>query len=323
MPRSRDQEGTGVTAEQVDVSAIIVNWNTRDLLVQCLQSLHDTTGDQDLEVIVVDNASSDGSPEMVRKRFPQVKLIENQENVGFAQANNQAIKRCRGHYMLLLNSDTQVLPGSLDKTVRFMDEHPRTGITGVRLLNPDRTFQASYTPFPTLWQEFLMLSGLGRSLIRPTFPSCAPETGKGAQQIKGYVEGAYLMARREAVDQVGGLDERIFMYAEEVDWCYRFAQAGWEVWYLPDVAIVHYGGQSSKQRQGRMEAELYRSRVYFFHKHYGLVEAQLLRLLIYLITPAKWVIHQVARFLSGGRKGRNVVGLRELHGILSREAGLR
>lgn len=310
------------STEQVDVSVIIVNWNTRDLLGQCLQSLYDTTSDLDLEVVVVDNASSDASPAMVRKRFPQVQLIENRENVGFAQANNQAMKRCRGRYVLLLNSDAQALPGSLDKTVRLMDEHPRAGIAGVRLLNPDGTFQASHTPFPTLWREFLMLSGFGRLLIRPTFPSSEPQTEKGVQKIKGYVEAAYLVARRETVDQIGGLDERIFMYAEEVDWCYRFAQAGWEVWYLPHVAAVHYGGQSSKQRQGRMEAELYRSRVYFFHKHYGLVQAQLLRLLIYLITPVKWAIHQVVRFLSGGRKGRNVVGLRELHGILSRDPGL-
>lgn len=306
----------------MDLSIIIVNWNTRDLLAQCLRSVYDAVSNSNFEIIVVDNASADGSPAMLRMQFPQVQLIENRENVGFARANNQAIKRCRGRYVLLLNSDTQVLADSLDKTVRFMDEHPRAGIAGVRLLNPDGTFQASYTPFPTLGREFLMLTGLGRLLVRPTFPSCEPQTEIGAQKINGYVEGAYLMARREPVDQVGELDERIFMYADEVDWCYRFAQAGWEVWYLPDVAIVHYGGQSSKQRQGRMEAELYRSRVYLFHKHYGLVEAQLLRLLIYLITPVKWAIHQVVRFLSGGRKGRNVVGLRELHGILSRDPGL-
>ncbi len=301
-----------MSTERVEVSVIIVNWNTWDLLVQCLQSLYDTTSDLDLEVIVVDNASSDGSPTIVRERFPQVQLIQNQENLGFAQASNQAIKRCRGRYMLLLNSDTQALPGSLDKTVRFMDEHPRAGIAGVRLLNPDGTFQASYTPFPTLWREFLILSGLGRSLIRPTFPSCGPQTEKGAQKIEGYVEGAYLMARREAIDQIGGLDEPIFMYSEEVDWCYRFHQAGWEVWYLPQAPIIHYGGQSSKERRGRMEAELYRSRVYFFRKHYGGTAAFCLKALIYAMTLTKMLVHRLLRYVTRGRRGRTVTSWQEL-----------
>ncbi len=312
-----------MSTKRVDLSIIIVNWNTRELLAQCLQSLEDTIRDISFKVWVVDNGSSDGSVAMVRERFPRVHIIANEENVGFVRANNQALPHCQGRYVLLLNSDTQVLPGSLNKTVQFMDEHPRAGIMGVRLLNPDGTFQASYTPFPTLWREFLILSGLGRWLVRPTFPSYGPQVERGAQHIEGYLEGAYLMARREAVDEVGGLDEHIFMYAEDVDWCYRFYQAGWEVWYLPDAPIIHYGGQSSKKRRGRMEAELYRSRIYFFRKHYGLVQSQLLRTLIYLITPVKWTVYQVVRFLSGGRKGRNVVGWRELHAILSGDPKLQ
>ena len=309
-----------MSTEQVDVSVIIVNCNTRDLLAQCLQSLYDTTSDVDFEVIVVDNASSDGSPAMLRKRFPQVQLVENRQNVGFGQANNQAIERCRGRYVLLLNSDTQLLPGSLDKTVRFMDEHPRAGIVGVRLLNPDGAFQASYTPFPTLWREFLILSGLGRLLVRPTFPSYGPRIQKGAQKIKGYVEGAYLMARCESLDQIGWLDERIFMYAEEVDWCYRFYQAGWEIWYLPQVPIIHYGGQSSKKQRGRMEAELYRSRVYFFRKHYGRFPAWSLKMLIYALTLPKVVVHRCLRFLTNGRRGRVVTSWKELR-LALRDAG--
>jgi len=295
------------------LSVIVVSWNTRELLAQCLQSVYDTAGELQVEVIVVDNASSDGSVEMVRRDFPQVQIIANAENVGFVRANNQAIERCRGRYVLLLNSDTQALPGSLDKTVRFMDEHPRAGIAGVRLLNPDGTFQASHTPFPTLWREFLILSGLGRWLIQPTFPSCGPQVEKGAQAIKGYVEGAYLIARREVVEQVGGLDERIFMYAEDVDWCYRFHQAGWEVWYLPQAPIIHYGGQSSKRRRGRMEAELYRSRVYFFRKHYGKAAALCLKAFIYAMTLSKMFVHGLLRFVTKGRRGRTATSWQELH----------
>lgn len=298
---------------EFDLSIVIVNWNTRDLLAQCIESIYDTVSDLDFETIVVDNASTDGSVEMVRRDFPQVQIIANAENVGFVRANNQAIARCQGRYVLLLNSDTQALPGSLDKTVQFMDEHPNAGIVGVRLLNPNGTFQASYTPFPTLWREFLMLSGLGRWLIRPTFPSYGPQVEKGPQRIKGYVEGAYLAARRGAVDQVGGLDERIFMYAEDVDWCYQFHQGGWEVWYLPQAPIIHYGGQSSKKRRKRGEAELYRSRVYFFYKHYGKATAFGLKVLIYAMTVPKILIHRLLRAVTQGRRGRIVTSWKELH----------
>jgi N-acetylglucosaminyl-diphospho-decaprenol L-rhamnosyltransferase len=306
-----------VSAKPTDLSIIIVNWNTRELLAQCLQSLEDTIQDASFDVWVVDNGSSDDSVAMIQGQFPRTHLIANPENVGFVRANNQAIARCRGRHVLLLNSDAQALSGSVDETVQFMDEHPRAGIVGVRLLNADRTFQASYTPFPTLWREFLILSGLGRWLIRSTFPSYGPQMEKGARKIKGYMEGAYLLARREALDQVGGLDERIFMYAEDVDWCYRFHRAGWEVWYLPHAPIIHYGGQSSKKRRGRMEAELYRGRVYFFYKHYGRVAASGLKTLIYALTLPKILGHGLLRFVTRGRRGRIVTGWQELRQALS------
>jgi len=306
-----------LSAQQADLSVIIVNWNTRELLVQCLQSVEETVRDASFEVWVVDNGSSDGSVLAVREQFPYVHVIANSENVGFVRANNQALDRCRGRYALLLNSDAQALPGSLDNIIKFMDEHPGAGIAGVQLVNPDGTFQASYTPFPTLWREFLILSGLGRWLIRPTFPSCGPETEKGNQRIKGYAEGACLIARREAVNQIGGLDERIFMYAEEVDWCYCFHRAGWEVWYLPQAPIIHYGGPSSKKRQGRMEAELYRSRVYFFRKHYGKAAADCLRSMIYVMTLTKMLVYGLLRFTTGGRRGRIVTSWRDLHTALT------
>ena len=301
----------------IDLSIIVVNWNTCTLLAQCLQSLEDTIRDAHFEVWVVDNGSSDESVAMIRRQFPKTHLITNSENVGFVRANNQALAHCQGRYVLLLNSDTKVLPGSLDEAVRFMDAHPQAGLAGVRLLNPDETFQASYTPFPTLWGEFLILSRLGRLLIRPTFPSYGPHVEEGAQRIEGYVEGAYLLARREAMQQVGGMDERIYMYAEDTDWCYRFYQAGWEVWYLPQAPIIHYGGQSTKKRVGRMEAELYRSRVYFFRKHYGAFPAFLLKTMIYTLTLVKLFVHRVLRVVSGGRAGRSVTSWRELHLALS------
>lgn len=296
-----------------DLSIIIVNWNTCELLAQCLHSLYKTIQNLYFEIFVVDNASSDRSIEMVRRLFTEVRLIENTDNVGFVRANNQAIDRCNGRYVLLLNSDTKVLSGSIEEMVRFMDKHPSAGAAGARLLNPDGSFQASYSPFPTLWQEILILSTLGRCLIRPSFPSYGPQTETGAQRIRGYVEGACIIARHEAIDKVGGLDERIFMYAEDVDWCYRLYMAGWEVWYLPQATIIHHGGQSSKQLQKQMEAELYCSRLYFFSKHYSKAASLSLKALIYTLTLIKIVVHGVLRLITNGRIGRSVTSWRELH----------
>ncbi len=304
-----------------DLSVVIVNWNTCDLLARCLRSLAETVLDTRFEVWVVDNNSSDGSVEMVRRDFPAVRLILNSENVGFARANNQAIARCRGRHLLLLNSDTRVLSGSVDRVVRFMDEHPRAGVAGVRLLNPDGSFQAGYTPFPTLGQEFLILSTLGRRVCRPTFPSYGPQVEWGPQRVAGYLEGAFLLARRQAADQVGGLDERIFMYAEDVDWCYRFHRAGWEVWYLPAAPIIHYGGQSSRQRRAQMEAQLYGSRVYFFRKHYGGLAALGLEALIYALTLPKILLYGMLRCVTGGRRGRTITTWRDLRLALGGVAG--
>ena len=302
-----------MSRKPIDISIIIVNWNTRHLLAKCIHSIYETCQGIDLEIILVDNASEDGSVTMVRRSFPEIRLIENTENVGFVRANNQAIAHCQGRYAVLLNSDTELLPNSLVNALQFMDDHPKAGIAGVRLLNPDGTFQASYTPFPTLWREFLMLSTLGRQVIRSTFPSRGPEMEKGPQKINGYLEGAFLIVRHEAVDEVGQLDESIFMYSEDVDWCYRFHKTGWQIWYLPHTPIIHYGGQSSKRRRGRMEAELYRSRVYFFKKHYGRFAAWRLKAMIYSFTLPKIFIYKSLRLFTNGHLGRTVTSLRDLH----------
>jgi N-acetylglucosaminyl-diphospho-decaprenol L-rhamnosyltransferase len=301
--------------EPVDLSIIIVNWNTCDMLAKCLDSVFQTVRASAYEIIVVDNNSTDGSVDMVRAQFPSVRLIENQQNVGFTRANNQALAASCGRYVLLLNSDTEVQSSALDAVVCFMDVHSMAGAAGAHLLNPDGTFQASHTEFPTLWREFLMLSGLGRAFLRPSYPSYGPEVEKGPQRVD-YAEGACLLVRREAVEQVGGLDEDFFMYAEEVDWCYRMKQAGWEVWYLPQVRVIHHGGGSSRQRKAHMEAELYRSRVRFFHKHYGTGQAVCLKSLIYVFTFVKGIWHRSLRWLTRNRYGRTIVGMRELHTML-------
>lgn len=294
-----------------DISIIIINWNTRDLLAECLESLYQTISGTSFDIWVVDNASTDDSVPMVQAKFPEVQFILNRDNVGFARANNQAMAASQGRTMLLFNSDAVATPGAVASLLETIKAHPQAGIVGGRLLNPDGSFQASHSPFPNLWQEFLILSGLGRLLYGRWYPSRGPQEAKGPQPVD-YVEGACLLVRREAFEQVGGLDEGYFMYAEEVDWCYSMRQAGWQVWYQPAARIIHYGGGSSRNRRTQREADLYRSRVRFFRKHYGNVAAMALKTLIYSLTAIKVITHGSLRLLSGNRRGRVVVGLGDL-----------
>ena len=293
------------------ISIIILNWNTRDLLAQCLDSIEQHKGEFQLEILVVDNASTDGSQAMLKEKYPQIQLIINSQNVGFAKGNNQAMQVAQGDYFLLWNSDAFAIPGAMQSLLYLAEKEPKAGIVGAQLRNADNSFQASYSPFPNQWREFLILTGLGRAFLDPAYPSLGPEEEKGPQ-IVDYVEGACLLVRRQAFQEVGGLDEGYFMYAEEVDWCYRMAKHGWQVWYQPEAKIIHLGGASSAGRRTHREADLYRSRIRFFRKHYGGHSAQFLKIQIYTSTALKTVIHGMARRLTGGRYGRQVVSLQHL-----------
>ncbi|RME97163.1 MAG: glycosyltransferase family 2 protein [Chloroflexi bacterium] len=299
------------------VAAIIVNWNTRDLLAECIESLRRHTADLNLHIIVVDNASTDGSVEMLRRNYPDVQVIVNTKNVGFARANNQAMQQSAADYFLLWNSDAFATPGAVQSLLQLAQSQPRAGLIGAQLRNPDGTFQASYTPFPGLWQEFLILSGLGRLLFGNAYPSRGPETEKGPQVVD-YVEGACMLVRREAFEQTGGMDEGYFMYAEEVDWCFALKRAGWQVWYQPQAQVTHLGGASSTGRRTHREADLYRSRVRFFSKHYGPRKARQLKTLIFVLTAVKNLVHGLLRFFSRGRVGRPVVSLKHLASELNK-----
>lgn len=259
----------------MDLSIIIVNWNTRELLAQCLASLPGATAGLISEVIVVDNGSTDGSPALVAERFPSVRLLTNAENLGFVRANNQALPLARGRYVLLLNSDTVAPPESLTRMVQFMDEHPEVGAAGPKLLNPDGTFQGSYAYFPTLGSVALSAAGLARRLYLPYDPSPAPRPDEVSHPVD-WVPGACLLIRQATLATVGLLDEGFWMYSEDTDLCYRIHCAGWEVYYLPDVEIVHFGGASSRQCRPESVGRLYRSKLRFFRKHYGFLSTLLL-----------------------------------------------
>lgn len=260
----------------IDLSVLVVNWNTRDLLAQCVQSVYDTVGGVEFEVIVVDNGSTDGSQAMLRERFPAIHMIANEENAGFTRANNQAIGASRGRYVLLLNSDTIVQPGALEAMVRFADCRPEAGIIGCQLLNADLSLQLSWAQFPTFWSE---LWGCNVRKRRSTADALAYEVD--------WVGGACLLARREAIEQVGPLDEGFFMYSEEADWCFRMVKSGWKVYYLLGGQVVHLGGRSTQQVSDRMLVQLYQSKLRFFGKHYGPFSEGLLRASLILTSLAK------------------------------------
>lgn len=272
-----------------DVSIILVSWNTRDLLLACLASLPDAIGSLHADIWVIDNASSDDSVTEVQTRYPDVKLITNAQNVGFAAANNQAIAASTGRYVLLLNSDTVAHPNVIQQLVRRADAQSRLGCAGPMLLNPDGSFQASFYDFPSLRSEWLNVSGLGRRIYGRWYPSYPPQQSQHPRYVD-WLPGACLLVRRATIEQVGSMDERYFMYNEETDWCLRMRRAGWEIWYEPAARIIHYGGQSTRQVRHEMVRALYRSKVRFFRKHYGSIPAAILQASFVCVLACKWFI---------------------------------
>lgn len=265
----------------MQLSIIMVSYNTRDILRTALEKVYRQSQFQNFEVIVVDNASHDGSPDMVAAEFPQVKLIRHDQNGGFAAGNNLGIAIAQGEYILLLNSDAYVFDDSLVETVRFMEQHPETGIMGAQLVCEDGSPQPSARQFPTPWQKLRVLSGVeSRHSSYETYYDyyTAGEDDHPEPREVGWVPGTYFMIRRDVIDEIGGLDERFFMYFEEVDYCLRATKAGWKVVFNPTIPIIHLGGQSSlatKKEVSRTGKQLVDIRVNseydYYRKHSGLM----------------------------------------------------
>jgi len=250
-----------------DLSIIIINWNTRQLLLDCIASIFRTVQQATFEIIVVDNGSADGSVEAVAQHYPSVIIIANQRNAGFARANNQAIRRMNGRFAVLLNSDTVLTENALDGMLAFMNVKGEAGMCGPQLLNKDGSNQTSFGAFPTLATEFV-----SKSLLKLFAPAAyRARLASRRQELQGsvivdFVIGACMMARKEAIDSAGMLDEDYFFFYEEIDWCLRMHRAGWPVYHLPQAAIYHLGGGSSKSVSFRARAESWRSRYLFFRK---------------------------------------------------------
>lgn len=250
----------------MDLSIIIVNWNTKEYLLPCLKLIFKGGQGTGWEVIVVDNGTRDGSREEVKKVFPSARLIENEKNFGFAKAANQGLQKASGRYALLLNPDTQVENGAIERLVSFMDAYSDVGVAGAQLLNADGTKQNSIANFPSLGTELL-----NKSLLRWLFPTKFPGKGRNySEPIEvDSVIGACMMVRRDTLDQVGLLDEDYFLFLEETDWCYRMKKAGWKIYHVPQAEIYHFQGKSAETVKKRARVEFYRSRYHFFKKNRG------------------------------------------------------
>lgn len=255
-----------------DVSIIVTNYNTRDLLRACFASMEGRLGRPWLEVILVDNASADGSAEMTREEFPDVRVFVQERNEGFAHANNRGIRASRGRHVLILNSDTEIVDDALERMRDHMDVHPDIGALGARLLNTDGTVQLSCRSFPSyrtvLFHRYSLMTRLFPR-NRYSAEYLMTDTNHDETMDVDWVSGACMMVRRETMDAVGLLDEGFFMYAEDVDWCYRMKQAGWRVCYLPQAEVRHHIGRSTRNVPYRMTYERHRSMWRFYRKHYS------------------------------------------------------
>lgn len=258
----------------MDLSLVIVSFQVRDLLERCLASLTRRMIPPTVEIIVVDNASTDGSVAMVHEKFPSAVLIENKENLGFSRANNQGLKIAQGRYWMLLNPDTEIEPNGADplqQLVSFMDEHPRAGVCGPGLFDSDGSRQHSAFRFPSLAQIYMDLYPvnwrLRESRLNGRYPKAWYERGEPFQI--DHPLGAALLVRPAAVKQVGLLDEDYFIYAEEVDWCIRIKRAGWQIWCVPSARIIHHEARSTRQFRDKMILELWKARLILFRKNYS------------------------------------------------------
>jgi len=291
-----------VSARAVELSVIIVSYNTSALLRNCLSSLQQAEEEAALEIIVIDNASRDGSAEMVTQEFPHIMLIKNPSNAGFAAANNQGLRVARGKFLLLLNSDTEVRTGALAHCRDFLRARSEAGIVGCKLLNADGSVQPSCESFLSLsnlffenffWEKIFPRS---RWFGRRALSYFAYDR---VLQVD-YVKGAFLMITRRAFEDLGLLDEKFFFYAEEMDWCYRARQKGWQVYFTPGGEVLHYGGQSSDPVSPATFVQLHRARYQFYRKHHNAFSSAIARVIMAsgaLLRAGLWMLLVAYRVL--------------------------
>jgi GT2 family glycosyltransferase len=285
----------------VDISVVIVNWNTRELLLDCVESLIEQTRESSLEIIVVDNASRDGSMEALSERFPEVVSIRNLDNLGFSKANNQGLRIARGRFLCLVNSDVKALDGVLDKLRAFLEDQPDVGAVAPRTVGGDLKLRRNCREYPTIRNAFCEAVFLDQ-----LFPSVRVFRGR---ILRGYdyattqeievLSGCFLMVRREVIEKVGMLDERFFIYSEDVDWCRRIRAGGWKVVFFPGAEAIHYGGSSSTVERVRFNREMVKANLQYWRKHHGRAAALLIwafQILGAALRAVGWSVLTLIRF---------------------------
>ncbi len=277
------------------LSIIIVNWNTRQDLLECLDSVFVNPMAAEMDVIVVDNASTDGSADAVASRYPQVRLIRSSENLGFAKANNRAAALSSSRYWLLLNPDALVHAGAIDRMLHYMEEHPNVAAVGPRLLNPDGSGQLSIWRRPTLFREWWRLFHLDQLYPFSEYSPAVLDSKKPRRV--DILHGACLLLRRDVVHGMGLFDEDYFIFSEEIDLCDRLGRADWELHWVPEAVVTHKGGQSTRQVADAMFIELYRNKTKFFRKRRGRLAASLYKLILLQAALARYLPGQIMRLL--------------------------
>jgi GT2 family glycosyltransferase len=286
----------------VDVAVSIVSYRTPELVRNCLRALDAARGEVDLDVTVVDNASGDGSDDIVRREFPWVRVIANPRNVGFGAAHNQALRQATARYAMVLNSDAAIAPGALKTLVEFMDAHPDAAVAGPKLRYPDGSVQSSRRRFPSVATLFLESTQVQRfwtdnSVLRHYY--VADRSDDEAQEVD-WLAGACLCVRTRAIDDIGLFDERFFMYSEELDWCRRFRAAGWRVWYVPTAEAQHHEGASARLDLAARDQRFQTSKVRYAEKWHGPRIARALRAYLVLEYVAR-AAEESAKIALGSR----------------------
>lgn len=273
----------------MDLSIIIVSWNTREMTRDCLATVASGHGDLKVEVFVVDNASTDGSADMVAAEFPDVHLIRNADNRGFAAANNQAFARASGRYVLLLNSDTLVHGDVLSASVTWLDTHPEDGAMGCRVVNADGSTQLTCSRFPSFLNLLLQTLGLDRLAGGPAFLRRyrMQDWDRDEQRNVEVISGCYLLLRREVLNAVGYLDEAFFCYGEETDWCRRINDAGWNLSFAPVGTITHFGSGATRSLNHRRDMLLTEGVVRLHRKHGGVAAGLAVWMLLFVFNLSR------------------------------------
>jgi GT2 family glycosyltransferase len=252
------------------LSVIIVTWNNEGTIYDCLKSVYRSSSRLDVEVIVVDNASNDRTIEVIENNFPQTTILRLEQNIGFSKGNNIGIMSCSGEYVLILNPDTELPPRVPRECLSFMSGHPRAGMCGVELANPDGSLQTAHFSFPGVRDVIRLFLGVNRRYYRALIekynsPSVPVEVD--------WISGAFMFVRRKSIQDVGAFDERLFMYGEEIDWCSRFHAKGWEVWLIPGIRVLHHHRQSTSQSNAPLHAYSVYGIVVFFLSRRPLIQA--------------------------------------------------